>query len=60
MKRGFAIFVGTRLLETRVERVFPLFLKKAELGIFLVYYFARNFYLNEQIFDPIDNWNNDD
>jgi len=60
MKRGFAIFVGTRLLETRVERVVPLFLKRAELGIFLVCYFARNFYLNDQIFDPIDNWNNDD
>ena len=52
--------MGTRLLETRVERVVPLFLKRAELGIFLVCYFARNFYLNDQIFDPIDNWNNDD
>ncbi len=38
----------------------PLFLKEAELGIFLVCYFARNFYLNEQIFDHIDNWDNDD
>jgi len=51
MKGEFAIFVGVR-----VEKIFL----KAELGILLVCYFAHILYLNEQVFDYVDNRNNDD
>jgi hypothetical protein len=50
-KREFAVFAGVR-----VEKIFL----EAELGIFLVCYFSHIQYLNEHVFDDVDNRNNDD
>lgn len=42
MKRGFAIFVETHLLDRRFDEGIPFFSRAVELGIFFVCYFPCN------------------